>query len=121
MSDWLNEDRIDTRDLQARYDELTALSERDEDETEELAILQLFMDELDDSVFRNEETLIAESDFQQYAEDLFNDTFCGDRKQLDNWPFTCIDWEEAANQLEHDYTSITIKHDGNDYSYLYRG
>lgn len=25
------------------------------------------------------------------------------------WPFTCIDWEQAAKELSHDYTSIELR------------
>jgi hypothetical protein len=50
------------------------------------------------------ETLINESYFQDYAQQLAEDI--GAMKDSDSWPYTCIDWEQAANELLQDYTSL---------------
>ena len=47
-------------------------------------------------------TLIHENYFTQYAEDLANDI----GEVSDAWPFSCIDWDEAAELLKQDYTEV---------------
>lgn len=57
--------------------------------------------------------LIRDSHFEDYAQELAAD--CG---MIDNdakWPMNCIDWEQAARELKHDYSSIEVG--GNDYWY----
>lgn len=54
---------------------------------------------------------IRDSHFTEYARQLADDM--GQLKQDLNWPYNCIDWEEAASQLQQDYTSVTW--DGVDY------
>lgn len=54
-------------------------------------------------------TLIRDSYFKDYAQELADDI--GYRDALadrDNvpWPFTCIDWAQAARELQQDYTSV---------------
>ena len=60
------------------------------------------------------ETLILDSHFEDYARDLAED-IC-DMKKCDQWPFSCIDWEQAANELKHDYMSA----DADGYTYWMR-
>lgn len=48
------------------------------------------------------ETLIRESHFQDYAQELAED--CGMVTAGASWPNNCIDWEEATRQLRQDYT-----------------
>lgn len=50
------------------------------------------------------ETLIRDSYFKQYAEELADDIGAIDRNAT--WPLSCIDWDEAARQLQQDYTSV---------------
>lgn len=54
---------------------------------------------------------IADYDFKEYAQELAEDI--GAINEVDNWPYTCIDWEHAARELSYDYSSVTI--DGTDY------
>lgn len=56
-------------------------------------------------------TLIRDSYFEQYARDLAEDI--GAIPDDAQWPCTCIDWEQAARELQQDYT--TIDFDGVDY------
>lgn len=58
-------------------------------------------------------TLIRDSHFQAYAEELAED--CGMIKRDATWPNNCIDWEEAARQLQQDYA--TAEYDGVTYWY----
>jgi len=50
------------------------------------------------------EALIRDSHFEDYARELAEDI--GALKDDAQWPATCIDWEEAARQLQQDYTSV---------------
>lgn len=63
------------------------------------------------SDWRYGETLIRDSHFEDYARELAEDL--GYIKRDVQWPYTCIDWERAANDLRMDYTSIDF--DGVDY------
>lgn len=46
--------------------------------------------------------LIAESYFTEYARQLADD-MC---QIEDEWPYTCIDWDKAANVLKQDYSEV---------------
>jgi hypothetical protein len=50
------------------------------------------------------ETLVRESYFETYAQELHEDVSGNDTTS--EWPYTCIDWEWAARELQMDYTSI---------------
>jgi DNA repair exonuclease SbcCD ATPase subunit len=54
-------------------------------------------------------TLIRDSYFREYAEDLARD--CCDMKSASEWPFCCIDWNLASEQLKQDYTEINFGDD----------
>lgn len=92
----------------------------DEDEGEELEKLTQLLDELrgygGDHQFEGDwypGSLIAESDFEEYARDFAEDI--GAIPDDAAWPCTCIDWEKAARELAVDYSSVT--YDGTDYLY----
>lgn len=51
-------------------------------------------------------TLIADNHFQNYAQELAED--CGMTDRPAGWPYYCIDWEYAARELKHDYSSTHI-------------
>lgn len=54
--------------------------------------------------------LIHEDAFEgharEHARELAEDI--GVTKYSDTWPFTCIDWAEAAKELQQDYTPVEI-------------
>jgi len=54
--------------------------------------------------WRHGETLIRDSYFERYAMELADE--CGMMNKSDSWPYTCIDWERAARELQYDYTSV---------------
>lgn len=56
-------------------------------------------------------TLINDGYFEQYAEQLAEDIGAIDRDA--KWPLNHIDWEAAANELKSDYTSVDF--DGTTY------
>lgn len=106
------EDILDPRDIAERLKYLTREWDRlessqldeflDENE-EEIDALQEVVDEgIDD-------TLVHEDYFQKYAEELAVDIGAIDRGQRDHWPYTCIDWEQAADELKQDYSVIDIR------------
>ena len=107
------QDILDSRDVDSRIEELEA--ERDaavEDgnpddftDGEELAALVAFRDEASGycADWQYGGVLIRDSHFTDYARELAED--CGDLKHADRWPYTCIDWEQAARELQQDYTS----------------
>lgn len=111
---------IDSRDIVERIDELVELAgipandEDFRDEREELTVLtrliETISDYSDDSA-SDGITLIRDSYFEDYAKELAEefDLISSDTK----WPACCIDWEEAAVQLQADYTSVDF--DGTTY------
>jgi len=74
-----------------------------EDEESELAELETLENEISD--FMHGETLIPEDDFEDYARELAEDLH-GKAVREATWPFTCIDWSEAADELQQDYSAV---------------
>jgi hypothetical protein len=74
-----------------------------EDEESELAELETLENEI--SEFRHGETLIPEDCFEDYARELAEDLH-GKAVREATWPFTCIDWSEAADELQQDYSAV---------------
>ncbi|OZI20085.1 hypothetical protein CAL26_21255 [Bordetella genomosp. 9] len=112
-------DGIDARD--EAMDWLTgaenALSEWEADNLEELEALRELNEQGEDYApdWRHGETLIRDSYFEQYAEELAEDI--GAVQRGAQWPNNCIDWAQAARELQQDYTQIDF--DG--VSYWVRG
>jgi hypothetical protein len=50
------------------------------------------------------ETLIRDSYFTDYAKETAEDC-CEVPRDL-SWPYTCIDWERAAQELQMDYSAV---------------
>ena len=127
------DDVIDSRDVIERIDELTA--ERDKligareavtvDDVDAYNTVVHYLKqwhedygtELDDLValaieasdyaadWEYGETLIRDTYFQDYAEQLAEDIGAIPSEQQ-AWPLYCIDWERAARDLQMDYTSV---------------
>jgi len=57
------------------------------------------------------ETLIRYSYFKDYAQELAED--CGMIPEGLSWPCNCIDWDQAARELQYDY--MLVEFDGVDY------
>lgn len=51
-------------------------------------------------------TLIRASYFIEYAKDFAHEL--GLMQKEDQWPYTCINWEDAADELKYDYSEIEI-------------
>ena len=123
----LSADYIDVRDIIARVLELR--DERDEHnekmgspdawdgvpdgEPEELVMLEGILSELagygGDEEFEGDwypVELVDDSYFQEYTQNLAEE--CGMVDTNARWPMTCIDWEQAALELQMDYSNILI-------------
>jgi hypothetical protein len=104
-----NDDIIDSRDIIARIDYLAYLDDepeedRDEEDYAELMALRDLENEAECSPdWIHGETLINSDYFVDYARQLAEDIY--DLK--DHWPYTCIDWDSAAEELEQDYMLVT--------------
>jgi len=97
----------DAEDAQSEHaDAVTALAEWDtSDEGQELKTLKALAEQGEGySDWEHGETLIRESYFQDYAQDLAED--CGMIPKDLAWPCTCIDWEQACRELKMDYTEV---------------
>ena len=126
------DDMIDLRDVIARFEELEAerqeiidaieeskssyfnLEQFDEgDEGIEFAALRELLANCEgnggDEEWRGDwypVTLIRYSYFKDYAQELAED--CGMIKDNAKWPYTCIDWDQAAKELLMDYTTVSF-------------
>lgn len=108
------DDLIDSREVIARIEELTderdaaidAGEDFDEDSAKELAALEALASEAEGycSDWKYGETLIRDSYFRDYAMQLAEDI--GAMKDNAQWPHTCIDWDQAARELQMDYTAV---------------
>ena len=118
-----HDDIIDSRDVIERIDELeNSFPDICEhcgeglsclDDFDELKALKELAKEGEDysSDWKYGEGLIRDTYFKNYAMELAEDIGAIDPKA--NWPTTCIDWEQAARELQMDYTMI--EYDGIDY------
>lgn len=111
-------DIIDVRDIIARVEELEderdGLDEGeqlDEDDSAELDALTELLNDLagygGDEQWRGAwypVTLIRDDYFEDYARELANDIGAIDRNAT--WPANCIDWEQAASELQVDYSTV---------------
>lgn len=118
-----HDDLIDVRDVIERIEWLESDEARDTDQwqdkeieefAEELADLMALMGEMKgnggDEQWRGDWyplTLIADEYFEEYAQDLARDI--GAISDDMSWPATCIDWEQAARELQMDYSEFSFK------------
>lgn len=109
------DDVIDSRDIIERLTELAeqyVASQNDggepltDDEKHELDTLKALADEAEDYAedWEYGETLIRDSYFKDYAQELAEDI--GAIPDDVRWPMTCIDWDQAARELQQDYTAV---------------
>lgn len=119
-------DVIDSRDVIARIEELqderTYLTEQlDEDsEAADIPTIESEIEQLDEELapllvlaeeaegyaadWQYGEQLIRDTYFQEYARELADDI--GALENANSWPLTCIDWDQAARDLQMDYTAV---------------
>lgn len=77
-----------------------------EDDASELEILKSLSDQAEPyaSDWQHGETLVRKTYWVEYAQDLASD--CDMVPRDLSWPLSCIDWEQAARELAHDYTQV---------------
>lgn len=100
---------IDSRDVDARISELSDMVEEDtidEEEKEELSALLAFKGEAEGYApdWPYGRALINDDYFTEYAQDLAHNL--GFTDNVGSWLYSCIDWEQAARELQQDYTSV---------------
>ena len=106
---------FDTRDL------IEYIEDEDNADDEEYASAKQLHDELEDYAedFQYGATVIPDRDFQDYAQELAEDI--GAIPENCSWPTRCIDWEQAARELQMDYSGIEIvESDGSRFSWWVR-
>ena len=98
--------------LEGAQEDLRAWDEDDSD-SDEYRTLKALSEEGESatSEWSRGETLIRDSYFETYAEELAGDIGAIDKNA--SWPVNCIDWKEAAEQLRQDYTNVDF--DGETY------
>ena len=102
----MSRDYIDLRDLAKELDDLVDRDDLDADEEERRTMLLDLEQELrgDLHAAANDEPMMVPDDaFEDYARDLAED--CAELPVDLKWPYTCIDWKQAAKELQQDYTS----------------
>jgi hypothetical protein len=105
-----SEDILDSRDIEARIAELEASAEGDtdynDDDEAELTALIALREEAGGyaSDWKYGATLVRDSYFEDYAQQLAEDIGAIDPNA--NWPMSCIDWKQAARELQMDYTAV---------------
>jgi len=102
-------DTLDSRDIIARIEDLLAhQNDLNADEQHELdALLSLEEDAEDSPDWRYGVTLVNDRYFVAYTQEIAEENVRADA--LNRWPYTCIDWEQAAQELQHDYISCTYQ------------
>ena len=111
---------LNTRELQRDIDKLEAEVEATRAEglephkcdLDDLEALYALRDEIG-SEWRYGVTLIDEADFEEYAREYAEDIGALDRNA--SWPHTCIDWELAAREMQHDFS--VVEYDGTTWLY----
>lgn len=103
-----NDDILDSRDVIARIEylrELVQTEEATDEDIDELATLdELARQGEDVADWPDGLTLIRDSYFEDYAQEFAEDI--GAINADASWPNNCIDWEQAARELQVDYTSL---------------
>ena len=101
------EDVIDSREVIERITTLQETEELTEDEQEELANLLKLAEQCEGyGDWRYGETLVRDSYFEEYAQELADDIGAIDLKAAYSWPSSHIDWSAAAEALKQDYVSV---------------
>ena len=106
---------LDVQDITDRVEFLEETSKLmallEEDDHEEYAELMALLEEMrgygGNHQWRGDwypDYLIRDTYFKEYAQELADDI--GAIKSDIGWPYSCIDWDRAARELQMDYTSV---------------
>ena len=111
------QDTIDSREIIDRIEELEGIEDQSNEEAQELAALLKVQEQAENCAdWQYGEALIRHSYFEQYTEELIADCYPMPKEyESGQWPWRhmTIDYQAAAEELEHDYTMIDF--DGVDY------
>jgi hypothetical protein len=105
MNDLRGKDMVDIRDVIDRIEELEDDDDLLEEEADELKDLKELAEECG-NFWDDGTTLILDSYFKSYAQELAEDI--GAISDFSSWPASCIDWDQAADELKQDYTQVTF-------------
>lgn len=103
----LDDDILDSRDIDKRIEELEGIDERGEEEDDELRVWLEFREQASGSEWKYGQTFIADSYMEDYARELAEDIGSVSRDQA--WPYCHIDWEAATDALKMDYSEIEVE------------
>lgn len=134
------DDVFDLRDVIARFEELETEKEEIESREETANELAEWHNDYDDEFQAIEEflsevkgyggdeqwrgdwypiTFIMDRHFEDYAQELAEDIGAINRDSA--WPNNCIDWKQAASELQMDYSSVWVMNEkGHSHCYWYR-
>lgn len=107
------DDIIDSRDVIEAIEDIETELEGEpgnlltSDEADELRAELATLKDLSDGYapdWEHGEALIRDSYFETYAQELADDIGAVDANA--RWPMSCIDWEQAARELQQDYTQV---------------
>jgi hypothetical protein len=80
-------------------------NEAPSEEAAELAVLEALQEQCEGYCdWKHGATLVRDDYFPKYAQQFAED--CGDIVDNGQWPYTCIDWQAVAEELQEDYTSV---------------
>ena len=84
-------------------------------QAEDLHPWSQFVEEYEDEIedFLHGALLIADDYFEDYTEQMARDVVWTGDANWNAWPLNCIDWSNAAEQLQQDYMNVTI--DGHEF------
>lgn len=121
MNEITTDQTLDSRDIIARINYLIELQLDDIIDPDEVIELSALTDVEEEGAASSQDwpygaTLIRADYFEEYARDYAED--CGMVSDDVQWPYTCIDWAAAAEDLLQDYDALYF--DGVKY-YIHRG
>ena len=104
------QDILDSRDLIDRIEELEGIEDQSNEEAQELAVLLKVQEQAEGySDWKYGESLIRESYFTDYIEELIKDCYELPKEfESGNWPWRhmTLDYQAAADEAEYDYTRV---------------
>ncbi len=116
MDDEISWYQIQERIKWLELDEDDASGNFSEDDKEELANLRKLEAQFNKDECDNEPTLIRDTYFKEYTERYAEEVDAIPRNMRNEWPMRCIDWDQAARELQQDYSQC----DFNGMTYWYR-
>ena len=97
---------IDSRDIEDRIEELQLLTERTDEDDDELSVFVQIRDELNGSQWAAGIGFVRDDYMPEYCE--YYAVGCGLIEDASAWPCNLIDWDEAADELKADWKSVDI-------------